>query len=79
MPPRQPRWKGSGYQKKSSCDRCGFRARYVNQLIVYHVDGNLNHTAMRNLRTICKNCVEEVARVEITWRPGDLEPDTDIC
>jgi hypothetical protein len=39
------------------------------------VDGDLNNTALRNLRTLCRNCAEEVVRVEVTWRAGDLEPD----
>jgi hypothetical protein len=43
--------------------------------LVYHIDGDLNNTALRNLKTICKNCVEEVSRTEVTWRTGDLEPD----
>lgn len=73
--PREPRWKSSGYKKKPTCDRCGFKARLTSQLLVYHVDGDLNNTALRNLRTVCRNCVEEIARVEVTWRRGDLEPD----
>ena len=70
-----PRWQTDGYKKKPQCDRCGFKARFVSQLLVYHVDGDLNNTTLRNLRTVCRNCVEEITRVEVTWRPGDLEPD----
>ena len=73
--PREPRWKSAGYKKKPACDRCGFRARFASQLLVYHIDGDLNNTTLRNLRTVCRNCVEEIARTEITWRAGDLEPD----
>ena len=73
--PRDPRWKSAGYKKKPQCDRCGFRARFISQLLVYHIDGDLNNTALKNLRTVCKNCVEEISRVEVNWRPGDLEPD----
>ena len=73
--PREPRWKSAGYKKKPACDRCGFRARFASQLLVYHIDGDLNNATVRNLRTICRNCVEEIARSEVTWRPGDLEPD----
>lgn len=73
--PFVPRWKSAGYNKKPTCDRCGFRARLSGQLLVYHVDGDLNNTSLRNLRTVCKNCVVEIARTEVTWRPGDLEPD----
>ena len=70
-----PKWMGSGYKKKPTCDRCGFRAKYAVQLLVYHVDGNLNNSNLQNLKTICQNCVEEVKRVDPNWRQGDLEPD----
>jgi hypothetical protein len=73
--PREPRWKSAGYKKKPACDRCGFKARFASQLLVYHIDGDLNNATVRNLRTVCRNCVEEIARSEVTWRAGDLEPD----
>jgi hypothetical protein len=73
--PREPRWKSAGYKKKPACDRCGFKARLASQLLVYHIDGDLNNANVRNLRTVCRNCVEEIARTEVTWRAGDLEPD----
>ena len=28
-----------------------------------------------NLRTICLNCVVEVSKQDLPWKPGDLEPD----
>lgn len=70
-----PRWRQSGYKKKAVCDRCGFRARYSAQLMVYHVDGNLNNNSLVNLKTVCQNCVVEIKFSDLTWRPGDLEPD----
>jgi hypothetical protein len=70
-----PRWHSGGYKKKPACDRCGFRARFASQLLVYHIDGDLNNATVKNLRTVCRNCVEEIARTEVTWRAGDLEPD----
>ena len=70
-----PRWQTSGYKKKPACDRCGFRARYSAQLLVYHVDGNLHNTDVRNLKTVCLNCVEEIKRSDLPWQRGDLEPD----
>lgn len=73
--PPVPRWQSSGYKKKPTCDRCGFRARYSAQLLVYHVDGNLNNTDVRNLKTVCLNCVEELKRSDLPWQKGDLEPD----
>ena len=73
--PADPRWKTAGYKKKSTCDRCGFRAKYSVQLLVYHTDGNLNNNTLRNLKTVCQNCVLEIAKLDLPWRPGDLEPD----
>lgn len=73
--PAQPRWLVAGYKKKPTCDRCGFKSRYASQLIVYHVDGNLHNTGVRNLKTVCLNCVEEIKKLDLPWQPGDLEPD----
>lgn len=75
MPSVKTRWQLAGYKKKTLCDRCGFTSRYSAQLIVYHVDGNLNNTDLRNLKTICLNCTAEVTRLDLPWRPGDIEPD----
>ena len=69
------RWQSAGYKKKTVCDRCGFRSRYASQLLVYHVDGRLTNTELSNLRTVCLNCVEEVRRLDVPWRPGDLQAD----
>jgi hypothetical protein len=70
-----PKWKTAGYKKKPTCDRCGFKARYSVQLLVYHVDGNLNNNATRNLKTVCQNCAVEIPKIDLPWRAGDLEPD----
>jgi hypothetical protein len=43
--------------------------------LVYHMDGNLNNNTLRNLKTVCQNCVIEIAKSDLPWRPGDLEPD----
>jgi hypothetical protein len=69
------RWQLSGYKKKTICDRCGFRAKTNAQLVVMHVDGNLNNSQLRNLKTVCMNCVAELKRVDLPWQIGDLEPD----
>lgn len=71
----KPRWQMAGYKKKTKCDRCGFIAQHHSQLGVYHVDGNLNNTDLKNLKTICHNCMAIVTRLDLPWRPGDLEPD----
>jgi len=70
-----PKWAATGYKKKATCDQCGFRAKYSAQLLVYHVDGNMNNSAIRNLKTVCQNCVEEIKRSDLPWKPGDLTPD----
>lgn len=73
--PAEPRWKAAGYKKKPTCDRCGFRAKYSGQLMVYHVDGNLHNTDTLNLKTVCQNCAIEITKQDLPWQPGDLEPD----
>ena len=71
----KPRWELAGYKKKPQCDRCGFRARYAAQLLVYHIDNNLNNCTAKNLKTICLNCVVDIKKSDLPWKPGDLEPD----
>lgn len=75
LPVARPRWQRAGYIKKSACDRCGFVARHAAQLMIYHVDGNLNNCDFRNLKTICLNCAVEIVRLDLPWKLGDLEPD----
>jgi hypothetical protein len=73
--PATPRWQSTGYQKKAQCDLCGFKASHSSQIVVYHVNGNLNDCNLINLRSICLNCVEVVKRKLFTWRPGDVQAD----
>lgn len=54
---------------------CGFRRVYDSQMLVFHIDGNLNNNDLFNLRTICLNCVEALKRKDTTWKLGDLEVD----
>lgn len=75
LPRQQPLWKQRGYEKKPLCDRCGFRARYSAQLVVYHVNGDMRDCDLTNLRTVCLNCVMEVNQSDLPWRRGDLEED----
>jgi hypothetical protein len=65
----------SGYKKKPACDRCGFKARHTTQLLVYHVNGDLNDCELRNLKTVCLNCVVEITKLDLPWKRGDLEED----
>lgn len=75
IPVPVPKWQQSGYKKKTVCDRCGYKSKWSGQLLVYHVDGNLNNTGTRNLKTICLNCTVDIKRSDLPWKAGDLEPD----
>jgi hypothetical protein len=75
LKPREPRWKSAGYKKKMSCDRCGFKAKYAGQIFVYHTDGDLNNTGVKNLKCVCRNCVEAINKSDLPWKPGDLAVD----
>jgi len=75
LKPSEPRWSQTGYKKKPACDICGFKSKYPTQTTVHHIDGNLNNSALINLRTVCLNCVEVVKRTHSTWKVGDLEVD----
>jgi len=76
--PSIPRWQTAGYKKKATCDRCGFKARHQSQLVVYHVNGNLNNCETYNLKTVCLNCVSEITRLELPWRAGDADITPDF-
>lgn len=73
--PPVPRWQLKGYKKKPTCDLCGFKSKYQSQILVYHVDGNLNNANLRNLKSVCLNCVVTLKFTDLSWRPGDLEED----
>ena len=73
--PYKPRWQQKGYKKKMVCDMCGYRAKYPQQLEVYHIDGNLDNCQLSNLRTVCLNCTIEINKQELTWKKGDLVRD----
>lgn len=73
--PKQPRWSQQGYQKKSTCDKCGYKSKYLEQFNVFHVDGNLNNCRHSNLKTVCANCQRVLHREGARWRQGDLTPD----
>ena len=75
LPPRRANWITSGYKKKPTCDLCGFKCVYQTQIVVYHIDGNLENIEFSNLRSICLNCVEVVKKTKVTWRRGDLKVD----
>lgn len=68
-----PYWMKAGYRKKPACEKCGFKAKFKEQLDVYHIDGNLTNNNPLNLKTICLNCSIEVSK--LGWRQGDLTAD----
>jgi len=75
LPAKRARWQDAGYKRKPACDRCGFKAKHAAQLMVFHLDGNLNNCDVRNLKTICLNCAVEITKLDLPWRPGDIQPD----
>lgn len=70
-----PSWSRSLYQKKSTCDKCGFTSKYKEQFDVYHVDGNKNNCKYSNLKTVCANCQRVLFKFKLPWTQGDLIPD----
>lgn len=75
LKPGKPKWSQSGYNKKPTCDLCGFRSLYSSQIAVFHIDGNLENVDYINLRSICLNCIEVVKNKKVNWRRGDLQVD----
>jgi len=72
---KQPRWRTAGYTVKNSCDKCGFKSRFLEVFNVFHVDGDLNNCRPSNLKTVCANCQRLLHREGVQWRQGDLVPD----
>lgn len=69
------KWQVAGYQKKSTCDKCGFTSKITEQFNVFHVDGDLTNCRFNNLKTICANCQRVLHREGVRWRQGDLKAD----
>lgn len=70
-----PRWQRAGYKIKNICDKCGFRSPHREVFRVFHVDGNLDNCRYNNLKTVCSNCAQILAKEGIQWRQGDLIAD----
>lgn len=73
IPP--PAWHLAGYTKKQVCEKCGFKAKYPEQLGVFYLDGNLKNNNWLNLKTVCLNCATEVNKSKLPWRAAPLKPD----
>ena len=74
LPVPVPSWHKIGYKKKPHCEKCGFRAKYKEQLFVYYVDGNLNNVDWVNLKTVCLNCRPVVYKSRLPWKSSDPVP-----
>lgn len=63
----------AGYRKKPTCEHCGFKPIFKEQLTVFFVDGNKQSIDARNLKTVCLNCNIELSITGIV--AGDLQED----
>lgn len=70
-----PKWKQIGYNKKNTCEKCGYTSKHEEQFNVFHIDGNLNNCAFKNLKTVCANCQRILSKEGFKWKQGDLQPD----
>jgi len=70
-----PRWMRAGYKQKTKCDKCGFGSPHKEVFRVFHVDGNLNNCRPNNLKTVCANCSQVLAKEGLGWKQGDLVAD----
>ena len=70
-----PRWQYSGYKMKAQCEKCGHNSPHQEVFRVFHVDGNLDNCRPTNLKTVCCNCAQVLAKEGINWRQGDLVAD----
>ena len=76
LKPQPPLWYQTGYRKKPTCDRCGFKAELVDdQMMVWHVDGDLRNNDRSNLKTVCLNCRPLVLKSRLPWKPAVLVTD----
>jgi len=75
LKPQSPQWAKSGYKKKTQCEKCEFSAKQLDQLNVFHIDGNLKNNDWTNLKTICLNCTAEIYRSKLKWKPSPPVPD----
>ena len=76
LKPTPPQWFKAGYRKKTTCEKCGYRAKYPEkQITVYYIDGNLKNHNSFNLKSICLNCRVEIAYSNVLWKESPITPD----
>lgn len=68
-------WEKAGYNKKATCDKCGFSSKHQEQFDVYYIDGNPGNCRYTNLKTVCANCQRILHKLKLPWKQGDLRPD----
>lgn len=73
--PKPPAWFLNGYRKKPHCEKCGFKSKIPEQMVVFHVDGDLKNNKWSNLKTICLNCQQEIFQSRLAWKPSPIVPD----
>lgn len=71
----RPVWSRTGYKKKTTCDRCGFKGDDQCQFDIYYADGDINNSRYDNLKTVCANCQRILHKLKLPWKRGDLTPD----
>jgi hypothetical protein len=70
-----PKWKQVGYEKKNTCEKCGYTSKHKEQFNVFHIDGSLDNCRFSNLITICAICLRFILKKGVRWKQGDLVPD----
>lgn len=65
-------WIKSGYRKKPTCERCGYKLKHTEQSAVFHIDGDLRNCDHNNLRTVCLNCRVELQYSKLHWKESDI-------
>jgi len=73
--PKPLAWAKTGYTKKLTCEKCNFKAKTLDQMFVFYIDGNLKNNDWVNLRSVCANCRIEINNSRTTWKPSPLLPD----
>jgi hypothetical protein len=54
----------SRIQNKTQCEKCGHRSPHPEVFRVFHLDGNLDNCRPSNLKTVCCNCAQILAKRE---------------
>ena len=67
--PTKKDWELAGYIKENYCEKCGFKAKYIEQITVVKTRG-----ALPTYKSVCLNCEVELNIIG-GWKAGDLTPD----